>query len=184
MTAELPSHLDRQRADSFGSRALAYDALRPRYPSELVGYLAAAPGIRVLDVGSGTGILARQLAEAGADVLAVEPDPRMARVARDHGITVEESTFEEWEDAGRRFDLVTFGQSFHWVDPQRALPKVRTILAPGGALILTWNRVKPIRPTTEALTAINSTVFPGNRTDMVAGAERIRDQIVDAGFAI
>jgi SAM-dependent methyltransferase len=102
--------------------------------------------MRVLDVGAGTGIASAQLQEAGADVVAVEPDPRMARVAADHGIRAEQATFEDWEPAGRSFDLVVFAQSFHWVQPHPALDKVASILRPGGHLALLSNRVMPISP--------------------------------------
>ncbi|MFC4033133.1 hypothetical protein ACFO3J_16795 [Streptomyces polygonati] len=40
-------------------------------------------------------------------MLGVEGDERMAEVARSHGVEVEVGAFETWDDAGRRFDLVT-----------------------------------------------------------------------------
>jgi SAM-dependent methyltransferase len=101
----------------------------------------------VLDVGAGTGIASRQLLDKGADVLAVEPDPRMAAVAKEKGIPVEMSTFENWEPAGRDFDLVVFGQSFHWVNPSVALPKIHSLLSTGGQLALMWNRLVTTEPT-------------------------------------
>src|SRR5699024_6212736 len=97
---------------------------------------------RILDVGSGTGILASQLREAGAKILAVEPDAEMAAVARAKGLEVEVSSFEGWDRCGRTFDLVSFGQSFHWVDPMIALPRIRTLLEPGGSLALAWNDIE------------------------------------------
>src|SRR5699024_10493343 len=100
---------------------------------------ARAP--RILDVGSGTGILASQLREAGAKILAVEPDAEMAAVARAKGLEVEVSSFEGWDRRGRTFDLVSFGQSFHWVDPMIALPRIRTLPAPGGSLALAWTAI-------------------------------------------
>src|SRR5262245_9709269 len=89
--------VDRRRAESFGSRAAEYDRHRPRYPNELVAALVDRDGIRVLDVGAGTGIASAQLRAAGADVTAVEPDPRMAKIAADKGIRVEVATFESWQ---------------------------------------------------------------------------------------
>jgi len=140
--AELaPVFTDRRRAESFGSVADAYDRYRPRYPDALIARLVTSPGLRVLDVGAGTGISSAQLAAAGADVLAVEPDEQMAALCATKGIPVERSTFEQWEPRGRTFDLVTFGQSFHWVDPDVALPKLSTLLTPGGRLVLMWNRI-------------------------------------------
>ena len=107
--------------------------------------------VRALDVGAGTGIASAQMVDAGADILAVEPDPRMARVAADKGIPVEQATFEDWQPTGRSFDLVVFAQSFHWVQPRLALDKIASILLPGGRLALLSNRVTPVSPTRQKL---------------------------------
>ena len=147
-------YLDRARADSFGAAARVYDARRPRYPSQLIDDLLMQGTRTVLDVGAGTGIASEQLLAKGVNVLAVEPDPRMADIARDKGIPVEIATFESWEPAERRFDLVVFGQSFHWVNPDIALPKVHRLLPAGGRLALMWNRLYPIRPTRSDLAEI------------------------------
>jgi SAM-dependent methyltransferase len=142
-----PAYADRQRAGAFGAAADRYDRYRPRYPQSLVATLVAGDRVRVLDVGAGTGIASAQLMAAGAEVLAVEPDPRMAAVAAAKGVRVEQATFEDWEPAGRTFDLVVFAQSFHWMQPERALTKVASILNPGGRLALLSNRITPVSPT-------------------------------------
>ena len=123
-----PVHADRGRAEAFGLAADAYDRYRPRYPRPLIRELINGSHLRALDVGAGTGIASVQMIEAGADVLAVEPDPRMARVAADNGVPVEQATFEDWKPSGRSFDLVVFAQSFHWVQPHLALDKIASIL--------------------------------------------------------
>jgi SAM-dependent methyltransferase len=140
-------YLDRARADSFGAAARVYDARRPRYPAELIDDLLMQGAPTVLDVGAGTGIASEQLLDRGANVLGIEPDPRMAEVARDKGVPIEITTFENWKPAERRFDLVVFGQSFHWVNPEIALPKVHRLLHSGGRLALMWNRLIPTQPT-------------------------------------
>ncbi|GAB7068464.1 class I SAM-dependent methyltransferase [Mycobacterium hodleri] len=141
MAEPTPVFTDRRRAESFGSVADDYDRYRPRYPQALIARLVPSPGLSVLDVGAGTGISSAQLVSAGADVLAVEPDEQMAARCRAKGIPVERSTFEQWQPRGRTFDLVTFGQSFHWVDPDVALPKLAALLGSGGRLALMWNRI-------------------------------------------
>jgi 2-polyprenyl-3-methyl-5-hydroxy-6-metoxy-1,4-benzoquinol methylase len=73
-------HADRKRAESFGAASDDYDRYRPRYPEPLIASLISTPGLNTLDVGAGTGISSVQLTRAGATVLAVEPDPRMAVV--------------------------------------------------------------------------------------------------------
>ncbi len=146
-----PAHADRSRAGAFGLAAANYDRYRPRYPRELIVGLVGDDNQRVLDVGAGTGIASVQLQDAGADVLAVEPDARMAAVAAGHGIDVEQARFENWDHANRSFGLVVFAQSFHWVQPRLALNKVASILRPGGRLALLSNRITPVSPTQEEL---------------------------------
>src|SRR5215469_8355085 len=83
-------HRHRQVAESFGADPRRYDRARPRYPAALVErIIAASPGPGVLDVGCGTGIAARQFQAAGCRVLGVDPDARMAGVARQSGLEVE-----------------------------------------------------------------------------------------------
>lgn len=130
---------DQTRACSFGEDAVAYDRARPAYPEALVDDLMAPGPRRVLDVGCGTGKAGRMFAARGCDVLGVEPDERMAAVARTHGLAVETVSIERWDSAGRTFDLVVSGQAWHWIDPQRALPRVVAALAARGRIAVFWN---------------------------------------------
>lgn len=132
-------HTDRVRAESFGGVAGEYDRFRPSYPASLIEDLAGLDPADVLDIGCGTGKAARLLAERGLSVLGVEVDAQMAAVARRHGLDVEIASFEAWQARDRRFDLVTCGQAWHWVDPAVAIPKAAAVLRPGGTLALFWN---------------------------------------------
>ena len=171
--AGVPSHTDRVRAESFGSAASDYDRFRPRYPTALIADLAVRRGLKVLDVGAGTAIASAQLGAAGADVLAVEPDARMAAIAATKGFLVEQAKFEDWAPAGRVFDLVLFAQSFHWVDPDQALPKTASLLAAGGRLALIWNRVEPTDPPQSAIDELYGDVVVA-RAPSVGDADRER----------
>jgi Methyltransferase domain len=111
-------HRHRQVAESSGSDAERYDRARPSYPAALAERIAAAsPGSGVLDASCGTGIATRQFPAAGCRVLGVDPDQRMAGLARQSGLGAEVATFEDWDPAGRAFDAVIAGQAWHWVDP-------------------------------------------------------------------
>jgi SAM-dependent methyltransferase len=95
---------------------------------------------RLLDAACGTGLVARALKAGGLAVLGVGLDARMAVIARRHGVDVEVARFGEWNDDGRRFDTVTFGDTWHWIDPERGISKVAEILEPGGTLVRFFSR--------------------------------------------
>ncbi|WP_345638322.1 class I SAM-dependent methyltransferase [Rugosimonospora acidiphila] len=169
VSAPVP-HQHRQVAESFGADAERYDRARPAYPDDLVGRIvAASPGPDVLDVGCGTGIEARQFRAAGCAVLGVEPDERMAEFARRTGVEVEVSTFEAWDPAGRSFDAVVSGQSWHWIDPVAGAAKAAMVLRPGGLLALFWHVYAPPAAVAEAFSAAYRRVLPDS--PFVAGSQ-------------
>ena len=153
MSEEWTLHTDRRRAGSFGDDPEAYDRVRPAYPAALIDVLMAEQPHTVLDVGCGTGIVARLLIARGCEVLGLEPDARMADVARRRGVVVEAGTIEEWDAADRHFDLLTAGQAWHWVDPGRGPAKAAQVLRPGGRIGLFWNQAHHdplVRPALDA----------------------------------
>lgn len=214
MSESADLHLQRNRADSFGGAARAYDEYRPRYPDAMFDDLLGGRAARVLDVGAGTGIASAQMAAHGAEVLALEPDSRMAELVREKGLPVEVATFEDWDDAGRGFDLILFAQSFHWVDPAVALPKVRRLLRSGGqgersdggigrgersdgevgTLALAWNRQFPLRPSRADLATVYrdfldptspwATATPTGGTGSGMDSAELVTQIESAGFVV
>jgi SAM-dependent methyltransferase len=155
-------HEQRQVAASFGGDADRYDRARPRYPAPLIDRIVAtAPGPDVLDVGVGTGIVARQLRDAGCTVLGVDVDARMARVASGrYGIDAEVARFEQWDAAGRSFDAVVAGQAWHWVDPAAGAAKAGEALRPGGLIALFWNAFTPTAELAEALAGAHREALP------------------------
>jgi SAM-dependent methyltransferase len=149
-------------AQSFGTDPGRYDRARPGYPAVLVKRIvAASPGPGVLDVGCGTGIAARQFQAAGCRVLGIDPDPRMAEVARQRGVEVEVAAFEAWDPAGRQFDAVIAGQAWHWVDPAAGAATAARVLRPGGRLAVFWNAFQPPPHLTHAFAAVHRQVLPG-----------------------
>ncbi len=180
-----PLHTQRDRADSFGSVARAYDRHRPRYPAEVIDDIAAlAHGGRVLDVGSGTGIAAAQLAERDLPVLSVEPDAAMAAVAAGKGLRVELGTFEDWDPDGRVFDVVLFAQSWHWVRADVAVPKAYLILRPGGSLALLWHATAPESPPQADFDAVYRR-YMDLRTHPTAGDDvPLADTLAAAGLTV
>ncbi len=175
---ERESHQVREIAESFGSNAGRYNRARPAYPAPLIqAIIAGSPGRHVLDVGCGTGIVARQFRSAGCSVLGVEPDPRMAEVARADGLEVEVTKFEDWDLAGRQFDAVVAGQAWHWVDPVAGAVQAARALRPGGRLALFWNSFLPPPGLGEAMSKL-----PGPET-YAALCDRAADGMRQAGQA-
>jgi SAM-dependent methyltransferase len=169
MPIEGPAYTDRTRAESFGGVAEDYDRFRPSYPAALIDDLAQLHPSDVLDVGCGTGKAARLLAERGLTVLGVEVDAQMAAVARGHGIDVEVASFEAWNARDRRFDLITCGQAWHWVDPAVATPKAAGLLRPGGMLALFWNYDELDAPAQAALDDVYRRCAPELLRSVVVG---------------
>src|ERR1700761_7993020 len=154
-------HLLREVAESFGVDADRYDRARPKYPDVLIQrVIATSPGTEFLDVGCGTGIGARQYTAAGVTVLGVDPDARMAEVARRTGIDVEIGNFETWDPRGRTFDAVVAGQAWHWVDPVRGAAKAAQVLRPHGLLALYWHVFDPPGEVAEAFDEVLHRVAP------------------------
>lgn len=154
-------HQARELAESFGSDPERYDRARPRYPDAMVrAVVGASPGPDVVDVGIGTGIAARQFQAVGCRVLGVDVDPRMAEWARQWGFEVEVSAFEAWDPAGRTFDAVVSGQSWHWVEPVAGAAKAAEVLRPGGRLAVFWNVNQTPPEVAEAFAAVYRRVMP------------------------
>ncbi|WP_442817101.1 class I SAM-dependent methyltransferase [Streptomyces sp. NBC_01334] len=165
-------HTHRRMAESFGVDAGRYDRTRPRYPAALIERIVAdrsgADPLRILDVGCGTGIVARQLQAAGCLVLGVEPDERMAEEARVHGVEAEIATFESWEPAGRTFDAVVAGQAWHWIDPVAGAAKAARTLRAGGRLAAFWNVHRLPDDLATALAGAYGRVAPDSPVDLGA----------------
>jgi len=158
----------RRVAESFGTEAERYDRARPGYPAAVADrILAGIPGRDVVDAGCGTGISARLFQAAGCRVLGVDPDPRMAELARGSGLAVEVAKFEEWDAAGRMFDAVIAGQAWHWVDMTAGAAKAAAVLRPGGRLAVFWNASDPPAELREAFGAVYQRVAPDS--PMAAG---------------
>jgi SAM-dependent methyltransferase len=152
-------HEDRQLAESFGAAAELYDRHRPSYPAELIDWLAPEPGTAV-DVGCGTGRVGELLRARGWDVSCVEPDRRMAALARGKGLAVDVSTFEEWVPRVRDVDLVCSGQAWHWVDPSIGYRKAAEVLHPGGRFAAFWNLYAYEPPVQTTLAEVYGRYYP------------------------
>lgn len=163
---------ERHRAESFGAVAEQYDRSRPSYPAALIDELLADGARSVLDVGCGTGIVSVLFKDRGLDVLGIEVDERMAQVARDKGIEVDVGKFEQWERGERRFDLLSAGQSWHWVEPLAGAWRAAEALRSGGRIGLFWNFGEPSAEVKERLDPIYAELGPPRADVRARASER------------
>ncbi len=128
----------------FDRVAAAYHRGRPPYPpqayDELVRVTGLRAGTRVLDVGAGSGLATAELVARGAAVTAVEPGPRFAAALahRFPDVAVAVGPVEEVA-LPDQVDVVVAATALHWVDLDRALPRLHAVLRPGGWLAAWWN---------------------------------------------
>ena len=122
--------------------ALESDVI-PKHPSDLqyadtasyINRYAPAASARILDVGCGSGGLAALLGAAGHAVTAIDASETAVEKARKKGIPAQQADLLEYQ--GGPFDVVLFSYALHHISPlDQALEKVRSVLAPGGRVIL------------------------------------------------
>ena len=116
----------------------------------------ARPGVRLLDVATGTGTIARAAAARGASVVALDASPGMLEVARrvspDLDFRLGDASALPFGDG--EFDVVTCGLSIsHFADREKALAEaLRVLRRPGKLVASAWAGGSSIP--TQALTEI------------------------------
>ncbi|WP_445635663.1 Methyltransferase type 11 [Nostoc sp. DSM 114161] len=128
----------------FSDRAEDYVKYRPSYPSDVIDIILEGldknSQILAADIGAGTGISSRLLAERGVNVIAIEPNAAMREAAEPHPLLeFRDGTAEFTKLADKSVDLVTCFQAFHWFNPEPALSEFHRILKPLGRLAVVWN---------------------------------------------
>ncbi|NEP44988.1 MAG: class I SAM-dependent methyltransferase [Okeania sp. SIO2G4] len=128
----------------FSDRAEDYAQYRPNYPKEAITLMISGfenpSELLAADIGAGTGIGSRMLAEQGINVIAIEPNLKMKNAAQSHPlIEFREATAEATNLPNESVDLVTCFQAFHWFNLEPTLQEFHRILKPSGKLALLWN---------------------------------------------
>lgn len=133
-------------AVDFGKTASDYARHRAGFPDRFFDRLFAdrvvAKGDRILDLGTGTGTIARGLAKRGCLVTGLDPSEPLLEQAkildRDAHVTIRyvQARAEQTGLADAGFDVVTAGECWHWFDRPLAALEARRLLAPSGRLVI------------------------------------------------
>lgn len=117
--------------------------LGPLSDIEIVEALVPVEGRLFLDIGCGPGVTARLLAERGATVVGIEPDPVQAKRNREAeatpGLTLTEGGAESLPQASDSVDGVFFFRSLHHVPADsmdRALSEAKRVVRSGGFVLV------------------------------------------------
>jgi SAM-dependent methyltransferase len=140
-------HIDNEQEFDWGKVSLDYAQYRSGYPESFYEVLAALgigkPQQTILDLGTGTGVLARAFAKRGARVTGVDISAHQIAAAQalaaQEGLEIvfrvcaaEDLTFPEGS-----FEVISAGQSWLYFDAAVMIPKVLRLLVAEGCLVLT-----------------------------------------------
>ncbi|MCB1045500.1 MAG: class I SAM-dependent methyltransferase [Acidobacteria bacterium] len=168
----------------FGRHSDDYATFRPGFPDSFydrLDRLAELNGRRVLDIATGPGVIAFELARrgcavTGTDISAQQIEAAISRAGlRDVAFKVEPA--EQTSFDNDTFDMVTAGQCWHWFDQVRVLHEIRRVLRPKGHLVIGYYsylaKLSPIVSATESL------VLSLNPQWDMANSDGMYPQIVD-----
>jgi ubiquinone/menaquinone biosynthesis C-methylase UbiE len=142
-------HVRNEGEDSMGrfeTTAETYSLYREPYPRAFFAEAAARLGLkggeRLIDLGTGPGVLALGFRPYVGSVLGVDPEPNMlaaARAAADAAGTelpLLAGRAEDLPEGIGPFDLVTIGRALHWMDPEATSAVLDRILAADGTILV------------------------------------------------
>jgi SAM-dependent methyltransferase len=130
----------------FASTVAYYESARPPYGEAFFFAVAEPLGFdrngRLLDVGTGPGLLAIGFAPFFGEVVAIDPEAAMLEAARSAveraGVAVQliEGRFETLPEDIGTFEVVTIGRAIHWLDPEPAQRTLDRIVASQGMTLV------------------------------------------------
>ncbi|MBN2544429.1 MAG: class I SAM-dependent methyltransferase [Spirochaetes bacterium] len=139
-------HIDENNEIDWGNTSDDYGKYRPGYPQFVYDFLFNI-GIgknkqKIIDLGTGTGVLARAFAKNGAVVTGVDVSVDQIRKAVELSkkekldIKYIASKIEDCEFNEGSFDMASSGQSWIYFDPVQTITKLMKWLIPKGKLLL------------------------------------------------
>ena len=166
----------------FGSAAKEYAEHRKGFPdstfNELQKLDVGKPNQVLLDLGCGTGTLARGFAQRGCKVTGADIDHRMleeaSKLATKEGVEVAwlEASAENTGLPDSAFDAITAGQCWHWFDQVPTITECARLLKPDGKLALCWFDWIPL---TDTVPGVTEALIEKHNPEWKLGGIRTRD---------
>ena len=138
--------IDRGKRFDWGKTSADYDRYRPGPPdsfyTRLLGFGLGQENQQILDLATGTGLLARRFALQGANVSGVDISPQQIQMARQAGerekvdIDFRVADVVELPFADNSFDLITANQCWIYFDSNAVLAEAKRLLKPEGQLVI------------------------------------------------
>ncbi len=130
----------------FDSTVAFYERARPPYGDAFFAKVARSLGLdggqRLLDLGTGPGLLALGFAPFVGEVIGVDPEPAMiaaARAAADRAgvrLRLIEGKAESLPANIGVFDIVTIGRALHWMEPEPTRAVLNGVVARNGRILI------------------------------------------------
>lgn len=133
---------------TFNENPEAYHKYRPAYPEQLMEDIISFSGIKesgnIIEVGCGTGKATELFTKRNFNITGIELGKNLAEFAarffnENSNVKIINSSFEDWNPQGEKFDLLISAQAFHWIDPKVKYLKAVSVLKENGSMGLFWN---------------------------------------------
>ena len=142
------NRIDAGKAFDWGRTSEEYAKYRDIYPKEfyqkIIDRGLCITGQKVLDLGTGTGVLPRNMYRYGANWIGTDISPEQIeaanRLSEDAGMKIDFQTVatEQIDFSEESFDVITACQCFWYFDHERVMPKLVDVLKHDGKLLILY----------------------------------------------
>ena len=122
-----------------------FDKFRPRYSeelfSDLIDYAKVGPGVKVLEIGPGTGQATDPILRTGCEYHAIELGEHLYRKMKEKygelpNFHIVNDDFITHDFGEEKYDLIYSAATIQWIPEKIAYPKIFSLLKPGGVLAM------------------------------------------------